>query len=314
MRLSRASRKGLSVFVLLLVIVTAGFGDEELVSWSFASETGLTFVYGEAKEIVYKTSSGTDLLSLLVYPVPPSLGAYVGMEGRWRDTLLARIRLETAWPLSRGNLTDEDWSYGNLSTNEPNVRSDSTAYLTSWLHGELELGFPDKKYPATVETLLGLSFRQMSWEGWDALQIPPPDDYPTGNIYGYVIDYRQTWLIPWIGLSIGQHNPASVLVATFKFSPWMYVVGRDVHMARPKPLTFIDVMNGGVMFSGALRSEIRLVGKLWLAGEISLDYISGARGDTYTYELGSSIPVAYKNMSGAALTLFSSYLGFAIHP
>ena len=299
---------------MLLFVAIPGFGDDGASSWTFTSETGLAFIYGEAKEIVYKSSSGTDLLSLLVYPIPPSLGVYVGMEGRWRDALLARIRLETAWPLSSGNITNDDWINVSSVLSEPDVHSDSTAYMTSWLHGELEFGFPDSKLPATMETLFGLTFRQMSWEGWDALQTPAPSEYPTGKIPGFVIDYRQTWLIPWMGLSLGHQKADSIFTASFRFSPWMYVVGRDVHMARPEATTFIDVMSGGVMFSGGLAGEIRLTGNLWLTGKATLEYGSGARGDTFVYTVGTPGMTQYTNTGGSALSLLSSYLGFSVHP
>ncbi|OHD80568.1 MAG: hypothetical protein A3J97_01090 [Spirochaetes bacterium RIFOXYC1_FULL_54_7] len=307
-------RKAMFFFTFLLLLALDGFGDDLIPRLTFTSETGLAFIYGEAEEIVYKSPSGTDLLSLLVYPVPPGLGAYVGMEARWRDSILTRIRLETAWPLMSGNLTDDDWGYDTPSTGEPDVHSDSTAYLTSWVHGDLEFGFPDNRLPITVETLFGFTFRQMAWEGWDALQNPGTTDYPTGEISGYIIDYRQTWLIPWIGFSLGHKESATILAVSLRFAPWMSVVGRDVHMARTEPTTFVDVMSGGVMVSGGLRGEIRLADNIWLAGRISLEKFKGARGDTFIYEVGSPIETQYPNTGGAALILFSSYLGFSIHP
>lgn len=307
-------RNALIFIALLLLCVFTGSGDDSIPRLRFSNETGLAFIYGEAKEIVYKSQSGTDLLSLLVYPIPPSLGAFVGMEARWRDSILARIRLETAWPLLSGNLTDDDWGYGNLSTNEPDVHSDSTAYLTSWLYGEFVFGFPDTSQASLVETLFGLTFRQMSWEGWDAIQIPGTLEYPSGEIFGYVIDYRQTWLIPWMGLAIGQQKPGTIVSASFRFSPWMYTIGRDVHMARTTPTTFIDVMSGGVMISGGFRGEKRLADDFWLVGKLSFDYCSGSRGDTFSYEVGSSVTTRSTNTGGAAMSLFSTYLGFSIHP
>lgn len=307
-------RRALAFGGLVAILVFSGFGDDTGPKLTFTSETGLAFIYGEAEEIVYKSQNGTDLLSLLVYPIPPGLGAYIGLEARWRDSFLARIRMESAWPLMSGNLTDDDWGYGVPSTSAPEIHSDSKAYLTNWLHGELEFGFPDSRLPSSVETLFGLSFRQMSWEGWDAIQTPGTTDYPTGEIFGYVIDYRQNWYIPWIGMTISHQNTASILAASFRFSPWTHVVGRDVHMARPIPTTFIDVMHGGVMISGGLRGKIRLTGNLWLTGKLSFDYCSGARGDTFIYLVGSPTVNQYANTGGAALSLFSSYLGFSIHP
>lgn len=310
------SRKSIPFLIVLILVAIPGYGDDGASPWTFSSETGMAFIYGEAKEIVYKSSSGTDFLSLLVYPIPPSLGVYVGMEGRWRDTFLARIRLETAWPLMSGNSTNDDWLNVSSVLYEPDVHSDSTAYLTSWLHGELEFGFPESKLPATVETLLGFTFRQMSWEGWDAFQVSAIPEYSVGEIPGYVIDYRQTWFIPWLGLSLGHQKGDSIFTASFRFSPWMYVVGRDVHMAREdtKPKTFIDVMSGGVMLSGGLAGEIRLTGNLWLTGKATLQYCSGARGDTFIYTVGTPGMTQYLDTGGSVLSMFSSYLGFSVHP
>jgi outer membrane protease len=235
------------------------------------------------------------------------------VEGRWRDSLLARIRLETAWPLASGNITNDDW-LSVPSSNDPEIHSDSTGYLKYWLHGELELGFPEGRQPSHVETLFGLTIRQMSWEGWDAYQVSGIPEYSVGAIPGYVIDYRQTWLIPWMGLNIGSQKPASAITASIRFSPWMHVVGRDVHMARPVPATFIDVMSGGMMFSGGLGGKVRLSGKLWLTGKLSFDYCSGARGDTYVYEVGNSTVSHYANTGGVAFSLFSTYLGISTNP
>jgi hypothetical protein len=85
-------------------------------------------------------------------------------------------------------------------------------------------------------------------------------------------------------------------------------------MARPVPATFIDVMSGGMMFSGGLGGKVRLSGKLWLTGKLSFDYCSGARGDTYVYEVGNSTVSHYANTGGVAFSLFSTYLGISTNP
>ncbi|MDX9956927.1 MAG: omptin family outer membrane protease [Spirochaetia bacterium] len=307
-------RKLMVFFALLFFSVLGAFSDDALPQLTFTSESGMAFVYGKAEEIVYKSTSGTDLLSLLVYPIPPSLGAYIDMEARWRDSLLARIKLETVWPLTSGNLTDDDWIYVSSVSDDPDVHSDSEAYLTSWIRGDFEIGTPENKPPFLVETLFGLTYMQMTWEGWDALQDPGTVDFPDGVISGYVIDYRQTWLIPWIGLSVGHQKPVSIFMASIRFSPWMYVVGRDVHMARPIPTTYIDMMSGGIMISGSLSGEFGLADNFWLVSRLSLDHCSGSRGDTIAYEVGDLNMDRYANTGGAAMNLFSMYLGFSVHP
>lgn len=313
MKQSSDNHKAL-LLLLLLCFGYPGFGEDAIPPLTFTSDTGLVFVYGESKELVYKSSSGTDLLSLLVYPIPPSLGAYIGIEGRWRDSILGRLRLETVLPLTSGIITNDDWIYGSSFSDEPDVQSDSVAFMTGWIRADFELGFPTTNGPFLFETLVGIRYRQISWEGWDAYQISVIPDYNVGAIPGYVIDYRQTWLIPWMGLTIGEQKPASIIAASIRFSPWMYVVGRDVHMAREEPTTFIDVMSGGLMISGGLKGKIRLTGGLWLTGTISFDYCSGPRGDTYIYTVGSSAVSHYTDTGGAAFSMVSAYVGISIDP
>ena len=201
------------VFVLLFGVFNV-FGDDTYPQLTFTTETGLIFTSGKAEEMVYKSSTGTELLSLLVYPIPPGIGVYVGIEARWRNSLLARIQLETAWPFVTGNLTDDDWVDVSYFSDDPDIHSDSTAYLTGWQNADFVLGFSDDSDVSRIETLLGLTYRQISWEGWDAIQVSSGIAYLL--LPGQVIDYRQIWLIPWLGLSIGNRKVKSDLDFSFK--------------------------------------------------------------------------------------------------
>jgi outer membrane protease len=305
-------RKPMVVLILLLFSVFDGISDDAPSRLTFTSETGLAFVYGKAEEIVYKSSSGTDLLSLLVYPVPPSLGAYAGIEARWRDSYLARVRLETAWPLTTGNLTDDDWIYVSSISDEPDVHSDSTAYLTGWYHADFIFGFFEHSNFSRIETLVGLTTTQMHWEGWNARQVATALGYSSGIYKGQVLDYRQTWIIPWFGFAVKNENRQSTVDFSLRLSPWMRAEGRDIHILTGK--TYVDVMHGGVMLAAVLGASRRLTGSVWLAGNISADLVRNVRGDTFEYENGTSNTNTYSNMAGAALTMFSCYMGFSIHP
>lgn len=307
-------RKAVPFLVYLLFVVFCASGDDAIPSWTFNSESGLVFVYGEAEEIVYKTSSGTDLLSLLVYPVPPSLGVYVGMEGRWRDFMLARIRLETAWPLKSGNITNDDWINVSSFLEDPDVHSDSIAYMTGWIRADFELGFPGRDGPFLIETLIGLRYRNIAWEGWDAYQVS--SIYSTKFINGQVLDYRQTWVIPWIGLASGYETGNFLISFSFRLSPWMHVVGRDIHTARfPDPATtYIDDMRGGSMLATALKFEWKIARTGWLVTDLSVDHAKNARGTTFSYANGTSVENIYKNGAGASSTILSAYLGLKVRP
>jgi outer membrane protease len=305
-------RKPMLFFTVLLFFFADGFGDEALPQLTFTSETGLAFVYGKAEEIVFKSANGTDLLSLLVYPIPPGLGAYAGMEANWRDSVLARIRLGTAWPLTSGNLTDDDWINVSSFYNEPDIHSDSTAYMTGWYHADFMLGVFDRSNFSKIETLVGMTSRQMHWEGWDARQEATAPGYSSGTYKGQVLDYRQTWFIPWFGFAVKSEKEHSIVDFSLRLSPWMRVEGRDIHLLTGR--TYVDVMHGGVLLAAGLGASRRLTGLVWLTGSFSAELARNVRGNTYEYENGTLNTNTYLNMAGAALTMLSCYMGISIHP
>jgi outer membrane protease len=281
-------------------------------SLPWSASTGLLFVGGQADEIVYKYASGSDLLSLLIYPVPPAIGAFIDLSLPLPGAFTLVTRMETAWPLWSGIMTDDDWFTVPSVGNEPQVHSDATAYLTAWLLAEVWLACRLVDGPVSLDVLAGLRYRQMSWEGWDAYQISSISGYTQGSILGYVIDYRQNWIIPWLGFSGSFTSATLIMDFALRLSPWLHVRGRDVHRAREPLRTFIDVMYGGFAFSPAWSTRVRLADRLWLLASLSIDIAGDARGDTFVFTNGFSGHSRYDDTGGASYILWNALLGLQV--
>lgn len=66
------------------------------------TEIGTSFSHGEHHEIVYRSDSNSDVMSLLVWPLPQSIGMWLEAKAAWPGPLETSLRLKADFPLDEG--------------------------------------------------------------------------------------------------------------------------------------------------------------------------------------------------------------------
>jgi len=242
---------------------------------------GTLFTIGSATEQVFKAkrsdANGNDLLSLLSYPTPPSIGAWVDLSLVLDPLFEIRLAADAAWALTTGKLTDDDW-IDISSTNSPNVHSDSIALQTALVNGRLEFVFPLRTGNWVFTPMIGVALRHGSWEGWDVAEV----NYTTNPatkiaLYGQIYDFRQFAFIPHIGMEARWKLPGIQLYALTRFSPFVMIEARDIRFRNSK--TYLGTPNGGFMVQPTLGSLIELGNGFGLDILVEYRILKDARGN-----------------------------------
>jgi outer membrane protease len=258
-----------------------------------SAEFGTAFSQGEHREIVYRSASSADPMSLLVWPIPPSLGAWLRASAAVAGHLDASAYLRVSLPLAAGVQTDDDWDIGPGSQ----VHSESRAHLVSDSEARFELLYGIELPGIEVEPGLGFSYQYINWQGWGAVQTITRYDGSVDSYYYYnlIFTYEQKWLIPYLALRVRGTLGALLWRLGLDCSPYLWCEAYDHHVANATNL-FYDRPRGGWMLKPSCALEYRASDRLSLIASGEFRWIGGLRGDTVQAATQSSlVPIAVEN-------------------
>lgn len=284
-----------------------------LASFSFAEpnplrvETGSAFVWGTAKELVFypaQNRSYNDPISLLIWPVPPSVALGVTTQWNWTPWTTTSVNLRGVWQLGAGTMTDEDWRVDTLIYGF----SRSESYMTSSWAAGIEQGF---RWREGTLSLGGL-YKNTVWEAWNGtakyIKTSVTEEL---QFSGLVLEYRQIWYIPYLGGQWTWELDDWAFTPSFRLSPYTWSMNTDNHMLAAKRVTYLDNVRGGWYGLGGLEVTLPPFSGATIGLRAAWEAAWGGIGDTYamtpaTASLGSiSQPSVSLNSAGAGFEEFS---------
>jgi len=282
----------------------------------FSTLAELVFTTGSSSEILYPSSASSQLMSRLVWAIPPSVGLAETLNVLWDPWFETDLQFEGFVPLAEGTMTDDDW---NIRTGSGSlwsrVHSDSQSRMQANWWGSLEVGLPLHWGVWGAKFLLGVGVRQLAWQSWNTAQVST--EAGTGQqssvaVNGIATTFRQTWVLPVVGF-VASWSPSPWGVAvTIRASPYLFETQTDVHILRST--TFVDDLKGG--FSVELKTELsyRLANNFVVEAHAGFRRVSGLRGDELVSGGGgiSEAPVLYAWSAGTGMVLFTLGVGFRI--
>lgn len=288
--------------VLFLILVT-GLGWADSVP---KIEVGTVFVAGRATELVLRDGTYNNPVSRLIWDVPPSQAVYMTVEWPWSDRTATRISLRGAWPYASGSVTDEDWDTGtnpgDLKYGKSVSEGKLTNYWTANAEQTLELG--------PLRLLAGGMYRMTSWEAWNGTYRYEYNDTSVnpGSFSGLVLEYRQVWVVPYLGASLDIPVPDWTVVPSLRLSPYTWCFDIDNHMfsGALNRNTFQDYTRGGVYGQAAVEASTRAGSTTW-GMRASWEIAWGATGETIQSQPAAVLTTnaVFSNSAGAWFQEFS---------
>ena len=268
------------------LLLAASAGAQELTP---RFETGTAFVWGQATELVLRDGTYNDPVSRIVWDVPPSAALYMTLNWPWNRTTATRLSLQGTVPLASGSVADEDWNTG---------APDYISHDESVSEGRMTAG-----WSASIEQTLtaddfeffgGGLYRLTSWEAWngtydyqyDHTQVGTADQ--SGSFSGLVLEYRQLWLIPYLGASMHIRADGWQLTPSVRLSPYTWCFDTDNHMFAAKRLTFQDSVRGGLYGKLSCEAVTQTAQVTW-GMRLGWELAWGATGDTTQTEPGVDV-------------------------
>ena len=254
-------------------------------------------LFGQSEEIVYKYAAMDHYLSQLLWDLKPLV--YLGFAADFgprdpfqRSGFVTSGSVKFGLPLKSGIIEDRDWLY-SYNQNLTNY-SMHDAYSQNAILADISAGYSWRLRDYLALSLYGeFSYMHFSWmaeDGYlqyltygDTLPYPPENwtsSLPKEHLYGPGIRYSQNWFIfsPVISLR-GKINRLFSLEGNFSYSPLIYCMDRDDHLARE--LIFWDYLSFGHYINGGGKFIFSPNKTLDLFLSLSYRYITGSRGQTY---------------------------------
>jgi len=297
----------ITLFVIFICLfLPPVFAEEKQSGFGFSITPSIGMLYGQAKEIVYKSSRSDMLESELQWNIKPLL--YAGLAADFgpvnnfaKHGFVGNLSFKMGIPQRTGIMEDRDWLYENSSalTNYSRHNNFSERAITA----DLSLGY---SFPLFNLIALGMnldfSYMNFYWIAKDGYYQYLEDD-GFGNILpgqtwtdeipkipspGKVIEYTQNWFIfspgVFIKFRLGSYFS---LNGNFNYSPLIYCTDRDDHLVGGKR-TFIDYFYYGHYLKGSGGITFSPLDYLDLTLFLSYSSITDSRGDTYIYSIKHS--------------------------
>lgn len=306
--------KNIAFFAVFVSIVPSIYG--------ISLHTGGGILYGRAVELVYASSSSSDLLSELVWPMEGLAYGELGFGfGRRRTddfSFFAEGSVKLGLPGNTGTMTNADWiSPSGYQTHY----SAHDCFSERAILADCRLGFLfPLKDRLTLAPFMMFSTMSFSWIARDGyLQygpnagsgpyVPWNSSFAKVRLDGKGILYSQDWLILAFGLELGwDFTQRLSLKAALSVAPFIVCGAQDDHLLRN--IRFNDVMTGGYALDPSLVLSYRLDARFSLFLRGAYRHIAGVRGDTSqeAIDTGEKFGLT-KNTAGAGYSVFDLALG-----
>ena len=288
------------------------WGEDSLgiFTWKFWS----AYTQGEVREIVYRNSTSPELLSVLFWPVMPSLGLGGSLKVKPVSWLDADLQVESFFPLGLGTMVDLDFDL-NYPFTHTDIRSETIVQMYGHFRLEAIIASPWDLGDWEIRPFGGISFRRTSWEAWGpAVQVATNRDNPTQtaqtNINGLAILYRIQQIILLVGLETSVQLPDFSLSAAVALGINPLYEDQDIHYLTGT--TYKDYPLGGLWLRPSLTFRLPL-GSGTLGVMVEYEVARGARGDVYSIGKNSSSIFKYTGSSGMEEDMFTCRLSWS-HP
>jgi len=251
--------------------VIAGPRDGDVVSSAFQTSLGL--LNGEAKEHVYDYDTGRRRqLSRLDWDLKGILMGGFNGSVRVMDKLTINGGLWTALSEGTGEMDDYDWLDPNSSdwTHYSLSDVDVTAGFIFDLNVAWDLITWEE---VTARVYAGYKQNHWEWQDRGVYLLYPEYGYVPEPLYGdNMINYEQTFNIPYLGGSADWVMGDLTLSGYLTYSPIVSAEDKDQHVART--LNFKETFDGGDMFGLGLEARYAFTEGFWqnIFVSAALDY------------------------------------------
>jgi len=286
-----------ALFALMALAAAAQAQERISDSYAFRVGAGFGMLFGESRELVYRSPDTEDLESLLQWHLEPLIYYKSVLEFKRTEPLLgfgvnAGLNVGFGFDGNTGKMTDKDW---DVDTGE--LWSDTTHAI--WTDGAVMVdGKVGLTWPLFNLVTLGVSVKasylSFNWTALDGNSSP-------------LVEYWQKWFLLYGGVSalVPVKRVFSVGFGV-NFSPLIWCEGRDYHIARG--LLYEDRMSGGWSIEPEIECSLKVNRWLKVSADISWRYMSGARGNTRATDTASGESADYEGTAGAGYSVFNAGL------
>ncbi len=306
------ARKLLLSIIMLSVCISISAQDDPKT----VLQVGTSLRYGRARELVYYGASTSQLMSELLWDIPPVLFGELGVSRMIIGNLSASLSGSMKLAGLQGSMTNYDWLKDSSGTYFGEEEYQWTHYSRSdvTIAQAWEVDFRISLEPRNSMGFYG-GARILYWEWTDQAQEYIYSHLPSGyydgpplpagespfrfyeGTFGGVnaIDYLQHLLIPYLGISLGHDTPSGRLAWGFSFSPATIAYARDHHKLRDT--VFEDYAFPAISFSTGA-SYVRHSSGPWTAAfTADFTFMPDARSDTVMTK-EQQAPVTYLSQAG----------------
>lgn len=165
-------------------------------------------------------------MSLLVWPLPQSIGMWLEAKAAWPGPLETSLRLKADFPLDEGTQTDDDWDIGISSR----IHSESRAFLISGFEARFELLYKICLGPLEIKPGAGFFYQYVNWQGWDGIQTVAgyEDSIEDYYYYNLIFTYEQKWFVPYARFAASVRTGRIEWLLGLNYSPYLFCEAIDL--------------------------------------------------------------------------------------
>jgi outer membrane protease len=302
--------KIVSFVIFICLFPPLAFAEEKQPGFGLFVTPSFGMLYGQAKEIVYKSPVRDDFLSELRWDIMPlfyaGLAADFGpVDNYAKHGFIGSLSFNMGIPQKTGIMVDRDWEEKSwLSDGTLTNYSRHDNFSERAIFADLSLGysFPLINFIALAINL-DFSFMHYYWiakDGYyqylDSMQTWD-DEIPKVPVKGNVIEYEQNWVIFSPGVFVKfRLGPFISLNGNFNYSPLIYCTDKDNHLLRNT--IFQDFLFYGQYFKGGGGITFSPMNNLDINIFLSYSSITDSRGDSYFSSLD------HENIAGVGYSAF----------
>ena len=276
------------LFFLILVYTGAFIYSESISGHSFSLGVSFGLLNGEGEEIVYTSSSSSDLYSRLNWDIKPLFYAGVDLDYKWKSGasrlgFFTDIGFKYCIPGCTGVTEDRDWMDIHENPTYPwlNLFSEHECYAKTGILLDFNIGMTvDLVYELKLKLFLSYSLMYYSWLAKNGSVLYPPGFSPGHvQVSGDGIEYEQLWNIFSPGVSVyGSTNRFYDIEIFIKYSPLVWCNAVDYHIV--KKSRYIDTLFSGFYIEPGFMVSYKPYSALCFLLSFDYRYLGGLRGYT----------------------------------
>lgn len=319
------------IFIFFFITAQIILSEERDIYFNFSAAPVLMAGTGFEYVLKYDVTK-----SRLDWPLLPAGGLTAGTEFKLKNGFYLSFVSSFIIPSYSGRMFDHD--YENDTVPDMLTRfSEHKAYIKKGLDLILNLGFmkplvvyktsSDKKIKIDCSPSIGIRYIINSWDAVDGYIKYPPDTYPPSPVLpdtpiipmtGLGISYKQTFLLPGIGLLFRFNLPRYWKIdLSTHLCPNALGFAEDLHYMRGvEGLKFVDVFKKkNLSFYLYFSAEKRLSKFFSLFSSVDYTSITAYNGKTFIYFLESGLlkSSSATGAAGASLHYTRINIGIIFH-